>query len=288
MIARDKSKVFSHIRRDEWASRAFGKPATHLREFERKGFFSISEIRKSKGSRITSFTSLVSAIAELGHHNHSYNLLFRGQPVDDKDRNGRTRLYATIYRPEGSRLTKPTTRKRFNVLSEYIKGLQRSSNELGVDSVLQYYKEYYMALLQHYQQTRTPLLDLTSSIFVAASFALQKRKTGYFYVIGLPHIHGSISHYIDNSLVLVKLQNVCPPNALRPHLQEAYLVGKLPFKAAKEAEDNIARRLIGKYLLDNNENTFWKGGFRMSSHQALFPKADDYLLTLQRILQRTR
>lgn len=287
MIVRDKSQVFSHVRRDEWASVAFGRPATHVREFERKGFFSISEIRKSKGSRITSFTSLVLAIAELGYHNHGYNLLFRGQPMDDKDRNGRTRLYATIYRPKGSRLTKPTTRKRFNALSKSIEALQRSSDKLGVDSVLQYYREYYMALLQHYQQASTPLLDLTSSIFVAASFALQKSNNGYLYVIGLPHIHGSISHYIDDSLVLVKLQNVCPPNALRPHLQEAYLVGKLPFKAAKEAEDNIARRLIGKYLLDNNDNRFWKGGFRRSSHQALFPKADDYLLTLQRILQRT-
>jgi hypothetical protein len=74
----DKYHIFSHVRRDERVPLKFGQPKSHWREFERKGLFSISEIRKSKGVKVNSFASLAGMIAEIGYHNHQFNLLFRG------------------------------------------------------------------------------------------------------------------------------------------------------------------------------------------------------------------
>jgi hypothetical protein len=129
------------------------------------------------------------------------------------------------------------------------------------------------------------MLDLTSSLLVAASFALEKGRTGYVFVFGMPHPQGSISHYIDDSLVLVKLQNVCPPEALRPHFQEAFLVGKLPYNSVKQAEDNFATRLIGKYFLDNSSGRFWREGFKQIPKKVLYPPNDSYLERLRSILK---
>ena len=279
--------IFSHVRRDEWVPFGFGKPKRHWKEFERKGPFSISEIRKSKGTKVNSFASLAGMIAEIGYHNHRYNLLFRGQSNDDKDKNGRTRIYPSIYRPEGQRLSRQVSKERFLNLKKAITALSKARDSLGVHSILKNHSEYYIALLQHYQLLRTPMLDLTSSLLVAASFALEKGRTGYLFVFGMPHPQGSISHYIDDRLVLVKLQNVCPPEALRPHFQEAYLAGKLPNNSMKEAEDNFGRRLIGKYFLDDSGGNFWKDGFKQISKKVLYPSRDAYLERLNSILKKS-
>jgi hypothetical protein len=281
----DKYNVFSHVRRDEWVSSGFGKPQSQWKEFERKGFFSISEIRKSKGTKVNSFASLACLIAEIGYHNHRYNLLFRGQANDDKDKNDRTRIYPSIYRPEGQRLSRQVSKERFQNLKKAITALSKARKSLGIHSILNNHSEYYIALLQHYQLLRTPMLDLTSSLLVAASFALEKGRTGYLFVFGMPHPQGSISHFIDDSLVLVKLQNVCPPEALRPHFQEAYLVGKLPINSMKEAKDNFGTKLIGKYFLDNSSGNFWKDGFKQIPKKVLYPSNDTYLKRLKSILR---
>lgn len=277
--------MFSHIRRDEFRSREFGTLPNELKEFERKGLFSISEIRKSKGVLVNSFNALVYRIAELGYKNHHYNLLFRGQARDDKDKNGKTRIYPSLYRPEKTRLSEKQRIERCQILKETVSTLSEARNSLGVHSLLKNYREYYIALIQHYQLCRTPMIDLTSSALVAASFALEKSETGYVYVFGMPHPQGSISHYIDDSLVLVKLQNVCPPEALRPHFQEAYLAGKLPIDSMKKAEDNFGTKLIGKYFLDNSKGAFWKGGFKQIPRKVLCPPIDPYLERLKSIFK---
>jgi hypothetical protein len=282
-----KSDVFSHIRRDEFvAAELFALPSV-WKEYERKGKFSISEIRKSKGVLVNSFQSLVCGVAELGYRNHRYNLLFRGQDKDDKDKNGKTRIYSNIYRPKGSRLSKIQRDERYQKLKMAVSALSDARNRLGVHSLLNDYDEYYIALIQHYQLCRTPMIDLTSSLLVAASFALEKNETGYVFVFGMPHPHGSISHFIDDSLVLVKLQNVCPPEALRPHFQEAYLAGKLPIDSMKKAEDNFATKLIGKYFLDNSHGDFWRDGFKQIPGKVLCPSNDPYLEQLNSILKQS-
>jgi hypothetical protein len=70
------------------------------------------------------------------------------------------------------------------------------------------------------------------------------------------------------------LQNVCPEIALRPRYQEGFLVGKFPVHATKEADDNLAQRLVAKFYLDNNEGNFWDKDFRKMPKNVLFPGED--------------
>jgi hypothetical protein len=226
-------------------------------------------------------------VAELGYQNHQYNLLFRGQDGDYKDKKGKTKVYPSIFRTTNDKFTKNIAKYRFEEIDRAIMALSKAKGRLGVHSVIKNYREYYMALIQHYELLKTPMIDLTQSLLVAASFALQKGHAGYIYVFGMPHPHGSISHFVDDSLVLVKLQNVCPPAATRPHFQEGYLAGRLPITKTKEAGDNIARRLIGKYFIDNSNKSFWKGGFKKIPHSVLCPIADPFLEKLTAILVKS-
>jgi hypothetical protein len=249
---------------------------------------SVAQIRQSKGHRISRYNDLVTCIAELGFFNQHLNLLYRGQSKDYLDkRYNRTKIYPSIFRPErdNGRVTKDLLETRFEGLSDIRNALRKGRSQISVHKGLSGYNEYYIALIQHYEIHSTPLIDLTQSLRVAATFALRNSKKGYVYVIGLPHPQGSISHFIDQDIVLVKLQNVCPPSALRPHYQEGYLAGKMPITQSKQGGDNLARRLVGKYLIDNTDNKFWNAGFSAIPEKALFPINDSFKNDLNSIIK---
>jgi hypothetical protein len=87
---------------------------------------------------------------------------------------------------------------------------------------------------------------------------------------------------MDEQMVLVKLQNVCPPDALRPHYQEGYLIGRLPFFAKKFRGDDLAQRLLCKFRLDNQDGSFWDESFRPIPDDVLFPMPDPFEERLRR------
>jgi hypothetical protein len=238
---------------------------------------SVAQVRESKGYRVKRYRQLAKCIAELGFFNQHFNLLYRGQDKDYVDKNKRSKVYPTFFRPEKNKVTASLIRKRAGDLTNYLKELRKNQTQFSFHKGLSGYREYYYSLVQHYQIYPSPLIDLTQSLRVAATFALQNRSEGYVLVFGMPHPHGSISHFVDQEMTLVKLQNVCPPTALRPHYQEGYLVGKLPtVLSKKEAGDNLARRLIGKYMLDNSDGGFWDKGFEPIPNEALFPPKDPF------------
>lgn len=249
---------------------------------------SVAKVRENEGFKIKRFRSLVRCVAELGYLNQHFNLLYRGQDEDYKDKKGRTRVYPTIYRPYSGKalIKKITIQSRYERLKEIRKQLRTYLKSLKLQSRLLAYPEHDLALIQHYELHPTPLINLTQSLRVAATFALRKKASGYVFVFGMPHTQGSISHFVDQEMVLVKLQNVCPPHALRPHYQEGYLAGKLPFNQTKEAGDNLARRLIGKYYLDNSDGKFWDKEFPAIPEDALFPKRDPFGVDLSGILDK--
>ncbi len=197
-------------------------------------------------------------------------------------------MYPTIYRPDSGKLliNKITIRSRYERLKKIRKQLRTYLKNLNLQSRLFAYPEHDLALIQHYELHPTPLIDLTQSLRVAATFALRGKTSGYVFVFGMPHTQGSISHFVDQEMVLVKLQNVCPPHALRPHYQEGYLVGKLPFNQTKEAGDNLVRRLIGKYYLDNSDGKFWDRKFPAIPEDVLFPERDPFGDDLSEILKK--
>ena len=122
----------------------------------------------------------------------------------------------------------------------------------------------------------TPLFDLTQSVRVAAAFALRNNSDtyGYVYVFGFPNVNGSISFYVEDELVLVKLQSAAPPKALRTHFQEGYMVGHFPYDQERHVNKDVARRMIAKFRVQNSRR-FWSDDFPAIPENALFQVDDD-------------
>jgi len=252
----------------------FGWPAPLLPrvEWEEKDA-TVSKIRLSPGYPVKSFEQLVEVSARTGLSNTQYEFFYRGQFEDHKDKNSKTVIYPAICRPDLDITGKPkasvktaTIEKRFEKLQEFISFSYKYQPS---------FVEHAYALIQHYEIMPTPLIDITQSLRVAASFALiDGAKQGYVYMFGLPYPHGSISHFIDIGVTLIKLQNAVPHNALRPRYQEGFLVGRLPFRPEKAVGDNLAKRLIGKFFLDDTEGGFWNDIFKPYPRELLFPEGD--------------
>lgn len=268
---------------ETFGSKFSGKKGENFDEIR---FASITEIRKSNGYTVKNFSELVRLVAELGFRNQTFNLLFRGQQKDYKNSKGMSVLYASIYRPLSgkSRVSKSLLLDRFKNLEEAVSKLKSYRSKINVHKGLSSFDEYQIALIQHYELFPTPFLDLTHSLHVAVSFALQNSKIGFVYVLGMPHCYGSISLFVDQSIRIVKLQNVCPPEALRPHFQNGYLAGRLPTTKSKESGDNLAGRLIGKYRCDNSRGKFWGNGFGIIPEELLIPQKDHFKDILDKIM----
>lgn len=281
-------EIFSHVRTVELDHPARrGTPSERISE--RSEWTTVTQVRRSLGYRVKTFETLVSLVAEVGYRNRRYNLLFRGQEVDHKDRNGASRIYPSIYRPKDGQtsLRGPTLAARFEEFRAAMSKLRNARSSLAdAGPGLYRHWEYQAALLQHYKIRKTPLLDATQSLRVAASFAMPRAShgEGFIMVLGMPHPHGSISHFVDDDMTLVKLQNVCPPEALRPHYQEGYLLGRMSvMNRTKEAADNAAYRLLAKYHL-TNDGGFWTKSFRPIHQSALLPRNDPFLDKILRIV----
>ena len=209
-------------------------------------FASVSKIRLSEGYEIKSFRELVDEVANVTLNNTHYEMFYRGQAKDYKDKNNKTIVYPSICRP--SKREDGTTKSliRSNEIIDRYDKLYKLINLYKGKT--RHLDEWYISLFQHYETCFTPLIDITQSLRVAATMALRNTTKGYLFVFGLPYPHGSISHFIDQKIVLVKLQNVSPVNAYRPRYQEGYLVGKYPIRETKEGGDNLAKRLVAKCL----------------------------------------
>ena len=134
------------------------------------------------------------------------------------------------------------------------------------------------SILQHYEVCTTPLLDVTHSLRIAASFAsLAENTTCFLYVLGVPNLSGAITASAEAGLQIVRLSSVCPPSAVRPHIQEGYLLGEYPDMAGTEQKENyfpyemdFGRRLVAKFSF--TPASFWKNdNFSQVTKTALYP-----------------
>ena len=239
---------------------------------------SVKDVRLDDGLIIGDYPELVRAVASISYNNPDYNLYFRGQAGEYKDKLEREPVctcYPSIFRGTVSQTTARDPRKHwFKLLGDSCDDLL-TNWPFGNPGKLKKYDELKWALVQHYQVFRTPLLDLTQSLRVAASFALPKSKdeNGYVYVFGFPNISGSISFYVEEELVLVKLQSASPPEALRTHFQEGYMVGHFPYDEERHVNKDVARRMIAKFRVRNSQQ-FWSDDFPAIPEGALFPPND--------------
>jgi hypothetical protein len=238
---------------------------------------------------VYSYPELLRKVAALAYYNKQFSLLFRGQSKDYMlDALGgigvHSHLYPSILRtvPGISKSAvdmKFVLERRFIILASAERKLKTCARigEINRDQVLRW------ALLQHYEVCPTPLLDVTSSLHVALSFAAEKsRDNSVFYVLAVPQMAGAISVSIDAGTQVIRLSQVCPPEALRPHFQEALLIGNYP---ALDTEDfllnphgklrfNFAGRLLAKFCL-NGCRSWARSGFQPTASDILRPDQED-------------
>ncbi|WOF43873.1 FRG domain-containing protein [Sphingopyxis indica] len=246
---------------------------------------STSAIRKGRAHLVRNYVDLATKVAELQFRNRDFVLMFRGQTGDHKNRLGYTSLKPTLLRAAKSSHvpTETTLNKRFERLVRAEAALvteYKARGLLGRDR-LERQRILRWAMIQHYEICATPLLDVTQSLRIAASFASHNANgEAFVFVLGIPNISGAITASAEAGIQTVRLASVCPPTAVRPHVQEGYLLAEYPECATAEqkllyshAEMDFGRRLIAKFRFE--PDSFWEksGHFPLVGESALYPRA---------------
>jgi hypothetical protein len=250
----------------EWMK---GDPTTRKKFTHRKNSASVKAteaFRENDRLSFCTYDELLGLVSFLKSMNRRQYLFYRGQ----------TKRYEAItpalFRAEWNspigRIDLTDKRKEiFQRLCELHVNVAKQVSTLGVprEATLFDIRESTWAILQHYGLWPTPLIDITSSLGVALSFALNfgKKKEGYLYIIGMPALHGSVTHHVDEHVVIAQLQSICPPCAMRPHRQDSLLVGRHPFYGIGQGDgndevdrNNLSRRTIATIHIDNSADGF--------------------------------
>lgn len=250
-------------------------------------------VRRGQGHRVTSYLELAKKIAELHFRNPEHILLYRGQSKDYKNDKGNTTLKPSLLRHRAEDKFKPPApyvlEQRFSNLQEAERRLVSKFEDCKLDGRhrLARYRILRWSILQHYEICLTPLLDVSQSIRVSASFASETAGgEAFLYVLAVPNISGVVTASAEAGLQIVRLAGICPPTAVRPHIQEGYLLGEYPdmpdFDQKRHYEPyevDFGRRLLAKFRLDMSH--FWgDANFQRIGREALYPDAHDELFQL--------
>jgi hypothetical protein len=249
-----------------------------------------TQIRKGSGHTVDDYMELVAKIAELQFMNRDYVLLYRGQNADHHNDKGNTTLKPGLLRASNGKNPDQTALiSRFDILKKaenLLIGEYEQRSLLGRDR-LRRQQILRWSILQHYEVCATPLLDVTHSLRIAASFASDGAGSeAFIFVIGVPNLSGAITASAEAGLQIVRLSSVCPPTALRPHIQEGYLLGEYPEMTGYDQkqyyanfEIDFGRRLVAKFRF--NPRAFWKKRlFPKVERTALYPDKNDPLFAL--------
>ena len=244
--------------------------------------YPLKDVLSSMPVKIGTFRELVKAVAEISYHNPEQVLFFRGQSAEyfkrTEDGQRLSSFYPSIYRSPGRSLTEDELVSRYTKLQKQSEALLGEFKKRGIQGhdKLSKFPELTWAILQHYEVCPTPFVDVTHSLRVAASFALNDAtEFGYLYIFGFPHPNGSITYSVEHELINIRLLSICPPEAQRPYFQEGFLVGTFPSKRLRKHPSlDLGVRLIAKFRL--TVNGFWDKHFHAIPPEALYP-ADDLI-----------
>ena len=245
------------------------------------------EIAETEGYYIETYRDLVEQVANLSYINKEYLLFFRGQKKDHKKANSRkSTFYPTIYRDY---LSEKEKKYRFDTLNIACKKLVALFNENNIEGRKELERKKYIqwSILQHYEVTDTPLIDITQSLKVACSFAQldNENSEAFVYVFGLPYYINRISYNSEQDLVNIRLLSISPPKALRPYFQEGFLVGTedITYNYGNDKDElDLNNRLIAKFKIPNNTE-FWGSEFKKIPKEALYPSKDQIAEICNRI-----
>lgn len=260
---------------------------SHQSIIDQKKYF-VNDIINSKPLKVLTFRGLVKYVSQITFSNPEYSIFYRGQDKDYTSVSDASSIFPSIYRNRNRKIHIREISKSGKFISRSACAPETRKLEKAVQLLYQYYGEnnyngyarikkfveLAWSILQHYEVCPTPLLDVTHSLRVAASFALRKNsKEGYLFLFGLPHTNGSISYYVEEEIINIKLLSTCPPNAFRPYYQEGYTIGTFPIPWEISRMYDFNRRLIAKFKLIKND--FWDKDFTPVPDDALFPDAID-------------
>ena len=246
---------------------------------------SCNAIRKESAYFVDNYMQLAMKIVQLQFLNRDFVFMFRGQANDYKNRLGNSSLKPSMLRGEINSNKPPainTLNNRFEKLIAAEKALVNKVEQekvFGRDRIKRQ-RIIRWAILQHYEICTTPLLDVTQSLRIAASFASSgDHDEAFVFILGVPQVSGAITASAEVGIQIVRLASVCPPSAVRPHIQEGYLLAEYPDCANSEqkllyshSEMDFGRRLIAKFRF--NPKQFWKSSdnFPKIHKKALYPE----------------
>lgn len=236
-------------------------------------------IAKDEAIEVTSYRELRKHIAQLSYANKDCILFYRGQTEDYRNsKSGKSTFYPTLYR--GERLDKLELKYRWeklNLASEiFVKKLK--SKYPNKTYIVKRKRIVQWSILQHYEVTETPLIDVTQSLKVACSFAVldNNNEYAYIYAFALPYYTNRISVNSEHYLTNVRLLSVAPPQALRPYYQEGFLIGEDEFSETytNKEELDLNNRLVAKFKFKNNDE-FWGESEKALTKDDLYPQDDE-------------
>ncbi len=234
-------------------------------------------VDKSRPFKVKSYRELMGHIAKLSFLNKDHLLFYRGQSGDYLNKAGASTFYPTIYRDDY--LPSREVRYRFELLSQASKKLVDAFKSEQINGWKETARKRYIqwSILQHYEVCKTPLLDFTHSVRVAASFAQLKNSnsSAFVFVFGLPYFTNRISVNSEHDLVNIRLLSICPPDALRPYYQDGYLLGTddITTEYESKTELDFKNRLIAKFEIPVTKR-FWGNGFSSIPESVLYPGRD--------------
>jgi FRG domain len=254
--------------------------------------------------RVSSYAELVTVISFLTVMNKGLALLFRGQNQDFP------RMVPSLYRDVWTHWSDPgpppvpiagareyfwdtlteVEARVFEVLWE--EGLPRWRH-------VKFTRPARWAVIQHYDLWPTPLLDLSTSPRVAATFAFgldASASRGWLYVVGVRTIRSDLmpllkaqdsslegdaalegnptdKEELDAEMLTIRLNAVCPPSTVRPHLQEGVLIGHYPFDppALTSVDVHDAGSVVVAKIELVNDGGFWSRDFPIHTEASLLP-----------------
>ena len=239
------------------------------------------DVLHNDGEEVATFEELSNKIAQLAFVNPSVLLFFRGQSIDYKvgiSGKERTTLFPTMYRNYSSILELDNRWTKLKIAENILK--EELNKRKSKDYRLATRKKLILwSILQHYEVTQTPLIDVTQSLQVACSFALLNNNNSYayIYVIALPYYANRISVNSEEYLTNIRLLSIAPPKAKRPYRQEGFLIGEDDFDTklnGNKDELDLSRRVVYKFkiLTESFKNT---SDWYMLPSETLLPSDDE-------------
>lgn len=236
-------------------------------------------VAKDDAIEVLNYKELRKHIAQLSYANKDCILFYRGQKDDYRNqKSGKSTFYPTMYR--GDRLDKDELKYRWEKLNKaseiFIKKLR--SRYPSKTYIVKRKRIVQWSVLQHYEVTETPLIDVTQSLKVACSFAVldNNNEYAYVYAFALPYYTNRISVNSEHYLTNVRLLSVAPPQALRPYYQEGFLIGEDEFSETYTNKDelDLNNRLVAKFKFKNTKE-FWGDSEKALTREDLYPIDDE-------------